>query len=277
MNEDLAGSKASILKGRLFLWLLLIPLTLAAMAAPFWVAALYALLWVTAASVEFVMLYVKPFKIQHLLFLLAPLLIWFYSLDLIALPITLYLMLAILLQSFLWLLLLSDKPQSILPLLVLPLYLGFLPAHFVLLKHESLAKAHSYLWLVFPFVMVWLNDTFAYLAGSLFGKTPLCPAISPNKTIEGFLSGLVVSIALGAGFWALFRPHEPWWWWVVLACAVALAGVIGDLIESAIKRERGVKNTSEILGGHGGFLDRIDSLIFGVAAFYYLYPLLSGQ
>ncbi len=276
-SEDLAESKASILKGRLFLWLLLIPLTLAAMAAPFWVAAIYALLWVLAASIEFARLYVKPFKIEHILFLVAPLLIWFSTLGIFSFSISLYLMLAILLQSFLWLLLLPDKPQMILPLLVLPLYLGFLPSHFVLLKQESIIKAHSYLWLIFPFVIVWLSDTFAYLAGSLFGKTPLCPKVSPKKTVEGFLAGVVVSIIIGAGFWALFRQDEPWWWWVVLALAVALAGVIGDLIESAIKRERGVKNTSEILGGHGGFLDRLDSIIFGAAAFYYLYPLLSGQ
>jgi len=270
----LVRSKSKALRARLLVWFLLIPLTLAAMAAPLWVAALYALLWILAASIEFLRLYIKPFKACHLVFLLGPLLIWFYTLLLTPYSFPGFLFAAFLAQICLWVLFFAAKPQLLLPLLVLPVFLGFLPAHFVLIKQEVIKQNLSYAWLIFPFVMVWLNDTAAYLLGSVFGRTPLCPKISPAKTVEGLLLGFIVTIGAGVGFAVLFVPELSWWSGGLLALVVALAGTLGDLLESAIKRERGVKNSSKILGGHGGFLDRIDSLIFGVAVYYYLHFLI---
>ncbi|NLI97877.1 phosphatidate cytidylyltransferase [bacterium] len=271
----MAESKINLLKGRFLLWALLIPLTLIVMALPVWVATIYALIWIIAASTEFIILYLKSFKVHYVLFLFSPLIIWLYTLNVTELPFSLHLAVAFLVQIILWLIISPGKPEQILPLLVLPLYLGFMPAHLVLLKQDSTAQSHGYMWLVFPFIIIWLNDTFAYLAGSLIGRTPLCPKISPKKTVEGFVAGVLLSAIVGSVFWILFQKDKPWWWGVLLALAVAMAGVLGDLLESAIKRERKVKNTSEILGGHGGFLDRIDSLIFGVLVYYYLYPFLT--
>lgn len=246
------------------------------MAAPLWVAALYALVWIVAASYEYTRLYVKPFKAFNVLYLLGPVLVWFATLSIYEFSFEGYILVAIILQTLLWIFLNPQHPEQLLPLIILPLYLGFIPGHFVLLKLQAVRENLGYAWLVFPFITTWINDTVAYLIGSLVGRTLLCPKISPKKTVEGFISGILVSVGAGVGFWMLFVSSKLWWQGALLALAVALAGVLGDLLESALKRERGVKNTSEILGGHGGFLDRIDSLIFGVAAYYYLYPLLKG-
>ncbi len=269
-SAALVESTSKLFKGRLLVWLLLIPLTLAAMAAPLWVAAIYVLAWILAASLEFLRLYIKPFRFYHLLFLIATILIWAYTLFLTPFSLASHLFAAFVIQVLLWLLFFPSKPALILPLLILPLYLGFVPVHFVLLKQEVVKGGLSYAWLAFPFVMTWVNDTAAYLLGSWLGRTLLCPKISPRKTVEGLISGIVVTVGAGVGYSALFLRDQPLWWGAILALAVALIGVLGDLLESAIKRERGVKNSSEILGGHGGFLDRIDSLMFGVAIYYYL-------
>lgn len=273
----MAALKSKLLKGRWLVWMLLIPLTLAAMAAPLWVAAIYALLWSLAAAFEFLRLYIKPFRVYHLLFLIAPPLIWACTLFLTSFSLASYLFVAFVIQVLLWLLFFPSKPALILPLLILPLYLGFIPAHFVLLKQEVVKRGLGYAWLAFPFVMTWVNDTAAYVVGSLLGRIPLCAKLSPKKTVEGFLCGLAITIGAGFGYSALFLSDRPLWWGAVLALAVALIGVLGDLLESAIKRERGVKHSSGILGAHGGVLDRIDSLMFGVAIYYYLLLLIRGS
>lgn len=270
------GLKRKAFQARILVWVLLIPLTLAAMAAPLWVAALYALAWIVAASLEFIRLYARPFRTVYILYLIAPILVWFATLSIFDFPLVGYLVVAIILEALIWIIISPGNPEQLIPMIVLPLYLGFIPGHFVLLKQETINQNLSYAWLVFPFIMIWINDTLAYFIGSLIGRTPLCPRISPKKTVEGLIAGILVTVGIGVGFWILFMSSQSWWQGALLALAVAVAGVLGDLLESALKRERGVKNTSEILGGHGGFLDRIDSLIFGVAVYYYLYALLRG-
>lgn len=111
------------------------------------------------------------------------------------------------------------------------------------------------------FVLVWINDSFAYIVGSLFGKHKLYPAISPKKTIEGTLGGLF--FALGTAY--ILSKLEPMLspvQWVSLALIVVIFGDLGDLVESKLKRDAGVKDSGAILPGHGGLLDRLDSLIF---------------
>jgi phosphatidate cytidylyltransferase len=270
----LAESKNKPFLGRLIIWLLLVPVTLAAAAAPRWVLAIYALLWIGAASIEYIRMYFTTFKFIHLIFLLSPVTVWLYTIVPNVFPFSLFILIAFLLQIFLWLTFGKAKPQVAVPLLILPFYLGFLPSHFVLIKGVDLENGYSYLWLIFPFLMNWVNDTSAYIFGSLLGKTPLCPRLSPRKTVEGFVCGLLATTAIGCLYWILLIKNMPWWWGMLLPLVIGLAGTLGDLLESAIKRERNVKDTSRMLGGHGGFLDRIDSLVLSVPTYYYLFLLL---
>ncbi|GEM_PF-227057 len=268
--------KENTIKTRALLWILLIPAILAVMAAPLWIAALFALLWILAASLEFLTLYIKPFKFFHAIFLLGPALIWAYTLLVIPFSFPSFLFVALILQVFLWLLIFPNKHNLLLPIMIVPIYLGFIPAHLVLLKQEAIAASYSYVWLIFPFIVIWIHDTSAYFFGMMFGRTPLIPKISPKKTVEGFVLGAIASTGAGIVLSVLFLPNQKWWLAGIMAFLVTVAGVMGDLLESALKRERGVKNSSEILGGHGGFLDRIDSLIFGVAVYYYLHFFLKS-
>ena len=117
-------------------------------------------------------------------------------------------------------------------------------------------------------LVVFADDTAAYLIGRLVGRHKLAPSLSPGKTWEGFLAGTAAAIAVA--FFALYEqdfltiPES-----IALGLAIALAGAAGDLFESALKRDLQVKDSGQLLGGHGGMLDRIDSLLFAaVAAFY---------
>lgn len=125
------------------------------------------------------------------------------------------------------------------------------------------------------FILVWVNDTFAYLIGSSFGKHKLLVRISPNKTWEGFLGGIIFTI-LGAYVLAHFFTTLSFVNWLVFALIVSTFGVLGDLIESMFKRQAGVKDSSNIIPGHGGILDRMDSVIFS-APFIFLYLLVASN
>ncbi len=118
-------------------------------------------------------------------------------------------------------------------------------------------------------VIIWSNDTFAYLVGRQFGKHKLFEKISPKKTIEGFLGGLVfgtiAAIIIACTTNSLSIIH-----WIILSIIIAFSGAIGDLVASKFKREANIKDSSNLIPGHGGFLDRLDSLIF-VSSFVYLY------
>lgn len=118
------------------------------------------------------------------------------------------------------------------------------------------------------FILIWVNDSFAYLVGKTLGKTKLFPSVSPKKTIEGSLGGLIFTVA-AAYFMARYEPIVNPWQWVILAVVIVIGGGLGDLVESKLKREAGVKDSGAILPGHGGMLDRLDSLIFA-APFAYL-------
>lgn len=121
----------------------------------------------------------------------------------------------------------------------------------------------------FFFLVIMGADSGAYFAGSWFGKHKLVPKISPGKTVEGLIGGLVTAGAFGAlaSFW--FFPELPFRWSVPLAMAMAAVSVLGDLAESAMKRGAGTKDAASILPGHGGLLDRLDSLLFNAPILYY--------
>ena len=117
------------------------------------------------------------------------------------------------------------------------------------------------IWAVF--LLIWTNDSFAYLTGRLFGKTPLAPKISPNKTIEGLAGGVLVMIGFSY-FLESFLPGQSRLFWMGFAVLLAFTSNTGDLFESWLKRRRGIKDSGSILPGHGGMLDRLDSLIFSI-------------
>ncbi|MCE2611431.1 phosphatidate cytidylyltransferase [Flavobacteriaceae bacterium D16] len=118
------------------------------------------------------------------------------------------------------------------------------------------------------FILIWVNDSFAYLVGKTLGRHKLYPSISPKKTIEGSLGGFVFTL-IAAYFMARYEPILDLIQWMVLAAVIVLTGSLGDLLESKLKRQAGVKDSGAILPGHGGMLDRLDSLIFA-APFAYL-------
>ncbi|AVM56430.1 phosphatidate cytidylyltransferase [Bacteroides heparinolyticus] len=123
------------------------------------------------------------------------------------------------------------------------------------------------------FVFIWLSDTGAYCVGSLIGKHRLFERISPKKSWEGSIGGGAFSIASSLAF-AHFFPFMSWWQWAGLATIVVIFGTWGDLTESLMKRQLGIKDSGNILPGHGGMLDRFDSALMAIpAAVVYLYAL----
>jgi phosphatidate cytidylyltransferase len=119
------------------------------------------------------------------------------------------------------------------------------------------------------FILVWVNDSAAYIIGKNFGRQKLFPSISPKKTVEGFLGGLFFA-CVSSYFITLYTASLSFNHWLILAIIVSVIGTFGDLIESKFKRQAGVKDSGVIMPGHGGLLDRLDSLIFA-APFIYLF------
>jgi phosphatidate cytidylyltransferase len=123
-------------------------------------------------------------------------------------------------------------------------------------------------WLIISgmFLIIWSNDTFAYLSGRFFGKHKLFERISPKKTWEGSIGGFIFAVIAGLVY--AFFTEQSFVFWGVGACIVSIAGVIGDLIESKIKRVTEVKDSGNIMPGHGGILDRFDAIMFAAPFFY---------
>lgn len=145
-------------------------------------------------------------------------------------------------------------------------FISLSAAHLPLL----VATPHGMAWLIILTIITIASDTGAYYAGSNFGKNKLCPAISPNKTIEGLLGGMAASLALAILAGSFLVPHVSFMRLAGAAALLSLIGVGGDLIESIMKRSCKVKDSGTILPGHGGVLDRIDSLLTAAPAMFYL-------
>ncbi len=121
------------------------------------------------------------------------------------------------------------------------------------------------------FILIWANDSFAYLVGRKFGKTQLAPKLSPKKSVEGFIGGVFFSVLFAIAMHYFFPVFDQIHF-IVLAIICGTIGTLGDLFESKLKRSLGIKDSGTMLGGHGGFLDRMDSIIFaGPICFFYLY------
>jgi phosphatidate cytidylyltransferase len=119
------------------------------------------------------------------------------------------------------------------------------------------------------FILIWVNDSFAYLVGKNFGKQKLFETISPKKTVEGFIGGLFFS-CIASYFIATFTQTLDFTSWLILSIIISVFGTLGDLIESKFKRQAKVKDSGVIMPGHGGLLDRLDSIIFA-SPFIYLF------
>ena len=142
-------------------------------------------------------------------------------------------------------------------------YLPFLAGFLILL-----ARPHNGLERVMTFVvLVGCNDTFAYLTGVLFGKHPLAPKISPKKTIEGLL-GSVVFTVLGGALAFHYIMGAQWWLGALAGLLTVFTATSGDLIESALKRDMSIKDMGNLLPGHGGIMDRLDSVLFAAPALW---------
>lgn len=118
------------------------------------------------------------------------------------------------------------------------------------------------------FILIWINDSFAYLVGRTLGRTPLYPAVSPQKTVEGALGGLVF-VWITAYLLAQYETTLTPWQWILLATVISITGNLGDLLQSKFKRAAGVKDSGAVLPGHGGIWDRLDSMVFA-APFAYI-------
>jgi len=129
---------------------------------------------------------------------------------------------------------------------------------------------------LFLYILIWTADSSAFFSGRMFGRTKLAPNLSPGKTVEGLLGGIAAGIVFAVVV-AVVVPQvgaAPVWVWPVLAAVVVMFSVIGDLYESRLKRQAGVKDSGSLLPGHGGVLDRIDSMLAAAPVFVAAYWLI---
>jgi phosphatidate cytidylyltransferase len=164
------------------------------------------------------------------------------------------------------------------------IYIGFSFMHLILLRETSapvlkptlftqMSFGTVYLWVAF--LATWASDTFAYFIGSALGRHKLAPDISPKKSVEGFVGGVIgaiLAVVVFGHFTAIPMIHR-----LVTGMLVGLVSPIGDLAESALKRFCGVKDSGSLLPGHGGVLDRFDSILFSVPVIYYYVRLIILQ
>ena len=151
--------------------------------------------------------------------------------------------------------------------LAIAVYLGWPLSLLPLLRGYQIGISNGFWWILTALLCVWGFDTGAFFSGHFFGRHKLAPNISPGKTWEGVVGGLIISIA--AALLLTVRPlGVPWYLAILLGGLIALAAMLGDLAESLIKRQTHVKDSGNFMPGHGGMLDRIDSLIFAVIVVY---------
>jgi len=143
---------------------------------------------------------------------------------------------------------------------------AWLLAHAVLFLDDSRGRAA----LLFLLLVVWVCDSAAFYVGSAVGRRKLAPEISPNKTVEGFLAGLVSSLPVAVLFWLISSEIWSLWFTIAAGLSVAFVGQVGDLFESILKRDAGVKDSGSLIPGHGGMLDRTDSLLLTIPFLYYM-------
>ncbi len=175
----------------------------------------------------------------------------------------------------------DDTAQSLSKLSKYVYLLGYILLPFVFITKISFGiNDYNPKIIIGLFILIWTNDTFAYLVGKSIGKHKLLERISPKKTIEGFIGGVVFAVFTGFLISKLYIKASPSFSgksiliWTSIALIVGIFGTIGDLIESKFKRIAGIKDSGKIMPGHGGILDRLDSVIFVAPIVYLFYQLL---
>ena len=155
------------------------------------------------------------------------------------------------------------------------LLIGYIIFPFILTNYVPIGQnGYNSDILISIFILIWTNDTFAYLVGKNFGKNKLFPSVSPKKTIEGFIGGLLFSVIGGILLAKYFIEAKHIYFWIIIAIIVSIFSTLGDLIESKLKRVAGVKDSGTIMPGHGGILDRLDSIIFVIPFINLFYLIL---
>lgn len=154
--------------------------------------------------------------------------------------------------------------------------IGYIIIPFLLTNHICIGKGNKYneKILITIFILIWTNDTFAYLVGKNLGKHKLFPSVSPKKTIEGFAGGIVFTVLFSILLSKYYIGTKNLYIWAIIAIIISIFSTLGDLIESKLKRVAGVKDTGNIMPGHGGILDRLDSIIFVVPFINLFYLIL---
>jgi len=142
-------------------------------------------------------------------------------------------------------------------------------------EYKMANTLYYYAFVLAIFVFIWINDTFAFIIGITLGKYKLLERISPKKTIEGFLGGVFFAVLSGVGFSLIYTEYNIYFW-TGFAMIVSLFATLGDLFESLIKRTYKIKDSGTLIPGHGGILDRIDSLLIVVPAIY-VYLLITNS
>ena len=171
----------------------------------------------------------------------------------------------------------KSYPVGLAYLILGPIYVGFLLSHALMIREISLPEiADTRLteigvsWLLFALLSTFAVDTGAYIVGRSIGKRPIAPSISPNKTWEGSVGGWVSALVAAVALGQLLELNINVWQQIVIGAVVGVVAQWGDLLASKLKRITGVKDTGSIIPGHGGMLDRLDSLLFTLPAVYYL-------
>ena len=175
----------------------------------------------------------------------------------------------------------GERPVAGFLLLLLgPVYAGFLLGHGLAIYDLSPAMEGASSvgrnWLLFTLAGTSASDTGAYAVGRLIGRHRMAPTLSPNKTWEGAAGGLIVSVAAMLAVGAWLELGVVFWQYLVVAVVVAVVAQLGDLFESFLKRRADAKDSGSIMPGHGGLLDRIDSILFALPAVYYLLTMVFG-
>ena len=184
-------------------------------------------------------------------------------------------LLVILLVSIKALFFLFDKKNKPVDSLSKYVYLiGYIILPFVLItKIPFVENSYNPNIILSIFILIWVNDTFAFLVGKTFGKHKLFEKVSPKKTIEGFVGGFIFSIVAGI-ILAQFLMLQSYIHWVFIAVLASVFGTLGDLVESKFKRIANVKDSGNIMPGHGGVLDRLDSIIFVAPIVFLFYQII---
>lgn len=235
-----------------------------------WAILLMLLVIIFFASKEYVKIlehkgFYPSLKVMFLSQLIIASIAYFQRFDLVAVALTFCSI-----GAFMWVLFRGRQPYiaNVATTLLGIIYCGWFPLHLIFLRHLSSERFHDGLgFVVLMFTAILMTDIGCYYAGCHLGKHKLAPIVSPNKTIEGSIGGAIAAV-IGALIIGYFLQLE-WYFSVMLGFLCTVFAQIGDLCESLLKRDAGVKDSGHSLPGHGGFLDRTDSFILTIPVMYY--------